>query len=352
MSKPITIVCSAKMGFGTFEAKFNPLVQLDSIKQVIVLRKEAGPPIPKLSYRVLPKICRNPIANMVIAPILLTWIVWMAKADLILAYHYVPHFYFAYFASVITRKPYVLGQTGSDDQLLAKRPIKGWFLRLVLRQALQFNVPGKNSLEIWQRLGIKNVKILHSTIDTDFYVPANHEKIYDFVYTGRLEDYKGVDLMIEAAATLKESIPEFKFAIVGYGSNREKYESRVKELGLETNVFFLGYQANIRDWLHKSRIFVMASDCEGLPCALMEAMSCAMVCVSSMIGNIGDLIIEGKTGFSFAPRDKKKMVELLLYTNEHEAEMSDIKHRARELIQTEHSYNVAVSQWTKVIGKV
>lgn len=352
MSKSISIACSAKMGAGTFEAKFNPLVQMDLIKQIIVLRKEAGPSIPKLTYRVLPKVCKNPISNMLITPILLAFTVWKSKADLILAYHYVPHFYIAFFASKLTGKPYVLGQTGSDDQLLAKKPIKGWFLRLVINNALQMNVPGKSSLRIWHSLGFNNVKVLHSTVDTSFYTPAQEQKIYDFVYTGRLEDYKGVDLMIEAASEVKKAIPEFKFAIVGYGSERQKYEARVRELGLTDNVYFMGYQRDVRQWLYKSRIFVMASDCEGLPCAMMEAMSCGMICMTSIVGNIGDLIIEGETGFGFAPRDKQRMVELMIWLYHREADLKSVRERARELIMREHSFQIAQALWTDVINRI
>jgi glycosyltransferase involved in cell wall biosynthesis len=349
MSNPLTIVCSAKMGFGTFEAKFHPLVRLDAVGQVIVLRKEAGPEIPNLRYVVLPKLCKFPILNLLITPILLTWTVWKTKADLILAYHYIPHFYFAYIASVFSGRPYILGQTGSDDQLLARRPFKGVFLRHILNNALQMNVPGKNSLEFWEAIGIRRVRALHSTIDTDYYVPSAQAKAYDFVYTGRLEDYKGVDLMIEAANQLKKSLPDFRFAIVGYGSGRQRYETTVKNYGLENNVFFMGFQSDIRMWLQKSRIFIMASDCEGLPCALMEAMSCGMVCLTSLVGNIGDLIIEGETGFSFLPRDKQRMVELMMQLYHQEPAMHQIKERARALVIAEHSYRVAQDLWTDAL---
>lgn len=338
------------MGYGTFEAKFFPLVKLNAVKQIIVLRKDKGPEIPKLKYFVLPKFCKNPLVNMLVAPLVLTWLVIRYKADLILAYHYVPHYYFAFFASMVTRKPYVLGQTGSDDQILAAKALKGWFLRKVISKSMQLNVPGKSSFDFWKSVGSPRVKILHSTIDTDYYVPANHVKIYDFVYTGRLEDYKGVDLMIEAAAALKDSIPGFKFAIVGYGSGRHRYEARVKELGLSDNVFFLGYQSDVRQWLYQSRIFVMASDCEGLPCALMEAMSCAMICMTSLVGNIGDLIIEGVTGFGFMPRDIMRMVELMSYLYHKEPELQLVRAKARELVVKEHSFQVAQALWTDVVN--
>ena len=67
MNDRLRIICSCRMGPGTFEAKFIPLCKVDIVEEIIVVRKEKGPYIPKLKYVVLPKICSSPFINFIIA---------------------------------------------------------------------------------------------------------------------------------------------------------------------------------------------------------------------------------------------------------------------------------------------
>jgi len=53
MNNQIKIISSCKMGPGTFEAKFIPLSRVNSIKEIIIVRKEKGPDIPKIKYYIL-----------------------------------------------------------------------------------------------------------------------------------------------------------------------------------------------------------------------------------------------------------------------------------------------------------
>lgn len=349
MKDKVNIVSSCKMGPGTFEAKFIPLSKLEKIGKIVVLRKSKGSAIAKLEYRILPRLCKNPLLNTIVAPLMLAKLAMQYKPKFLLAYHYVPHFYYAYFASLLTGVPYVLGQTGNDDQLLAVKPLKGWFLRHVISKAIRLNVPGEKSLRFWQEMGFKHVKVLHSTIDTDYYTPVGGEKQYDFVYVGRLEEYKGAHKIITSIAKLAKSHPSVKLVVIGYGSAEESLKQMVQKLGLKDNVEFKGFQQDTRYWLRQGRIFVMASDTEGLPCSLMEAMSCEMLCISSEVGNIADIIKPGVTGFSYTAGDQNKLEELMLMAYEQEPEMNTIKTAAREIIVREHSHYSAAGKWQELI---
>ncbi|NLK50022.1 MAG: glycosyltransferase, partial [Candidatus Cloacimonetes bacterium] len=282
MKDSITIISSSRMGPGTFEAKFIPLSKVQQVDKIIVARKERGPEISKLSYHVLPSLCKNPFLNLLITPFILARLVKKHKARLLLAYHYIPHFYLVYIAAKFTGTPYILGQTGTDVHRLAALPVRGWFIRRIIKHALFFNVPGSRSQKRWNEMGFDNVHVLHSTIDTERFIPSiSDTKEFDFIYIGRLEVYKGLPRIFNAMEELVKIYPDIKMAVVGYGSLEEELKTEVRERGLSGNISFHGFQKDTRAWLHKARIFVMASDNEGLPCALMEAMSCGMVCISS-----------------------------------------------------------------------
>lgn len=349
MGAGVTIVSTCRMGPGTFEAKFVPLSRVNLVERIIVVRKERGPNIPKLDYYVLPKIYKNPIVNAILTPFIIARQVRLTKAAFILAYHYVPHYYLAYFASKLSGIPYILGQTGSDDQKLALRPIKGLLLRTAIKGAMYLNVPGSGSARFWNSLGYRNINILHSTIDTDHFTPSYGEKEFDFIYIGRLEDYKGVHKIITAMQDVVRKHPTAKLAIVGYGSQEEDLKKMVQQLDLTRSISFHGFQADTREWLWKAKIFVMASDTEGLPCALMEAMSCGLICISSEVGNVGDILIDGKTGYCYHAEKNDILTNQMLDALSRVNESSGMQQAAREIIVREHSYQKSIALWSKII---
>ena len=340
------------MGPGTFEAKFVPLCKVDIVEEIIVVRKEKGPDIPKLKYVVLPKICSSPFINFIIASYIVGKLARKYKANFILAYHYVPHYYIAFVASLLSSKPYILGQTGRDDELLAKHPIKGILLRHIVKKAYQLNVPGSVSFNFWKSQGMDRVYILHSAIDTDKYLPDNADKVYDFLYVGRLEKYKGVQYLIQAFSNVVKEYPNATFCIVGYGSYENEIRSLIYDLNLSDNVSFCGFQADTYSYYRKSKIFVMASETEGLPCALMEAMSCELLCISSLVGNIGDILKDGITGFTFSFGDVSKLKELMIMALENYDGFIEIRENARKLIVNEYSYEITTDKWNKIISGI
>lgn len=350
MNDRLRIICSCRMGPGTFEAKFIPLCKVDIVEEIIVVRKEKGPYIPKLKYVVLPKICASPFINFIIASYNVGKLARKYNANFILAYHYVPHYYIAFVASLLSSKPYILGQTGRDDELLAKHPIKGILLRHIVKKAYQLNVPGSVSFSFWKSLGIDRVYILHSTIDTDKFLPYNSEKVYDFLYVGRLEEYKGVQYIIQAFCNVVKEYPNATLCIVGYGSYENELRKMIKNFNLSNNVIFFRFQSDPYPFYCKSKIFVMASETEGLPCALMEAMSCELLCISSSVGNIEDVLKDGINGLTFSSGNISKLKELMILALENYDDLIEVRANARKLIVNEYSYKVATDKWNKIIS--
>lgn len=352
--KHITIVCTARMGHGTFEAKFNPLTRLDIVKDIFVIRKDVGPKLPKLTYRVLHKWCKNPIVNIISTPFVLFNEVKRRKADLILAYHYQPHFYFAYIVSKMTKIPYVIGQTGTDAQDFSNRKIMGFFLRHIVRNALSFNVPGKSTYDFWLKKKVTQtrLKILHSTIDIHRFKPTTNVTKYDFIFVGRLTEVKRLDKLILATKKLVVEYPMIKICIVGSGHLEIPLRKMVVDNGLNDFFDFVGLQHNIEEWLIKSKAFVMTSDSEGLPCAMMEAMSCELICLGPNVNNMSDLLIENKTGYMFKTSDINQLAEKMNFIMCNIGELKHIGAEARKLICNEHSYISAQEKWKEIFVKL
>jgi|ERR1700722_3469486 len=104
--------------------------------------------------------------------------------------------------------------------------------------------------------------------------------------------YKGADILIKAVKVLLPVIaPAVTF--VGDGKHRSEMEGLCRRLQISDNVTFLGELPSgqaIRDQLDKATLFVMPSRTEGLPRAMIEAMTRALPCIGTRVGGIPELL--------------------------------------------------------------
>ena len=114
-------------------------------------------------------------------------------------------------------------------------------------------------------------------------------------------------ILIEAVSRLNN--PHFHLFICGDGMQQEELTKRVKELGIDNQVHFLGFRKDIQKLCSAADLFLFASLQEGLPVALMEAMACGLPIIASNIRGNVDLIDQGKGGYLVNPKDVNGFVE-------------------------------------------
>lgn len=107
---------------------------------------------------------------------------------------------------------------------------------------------------------------------------------------GELSDRKNHKVSIEALSKLENK--NIHLVIAGTGEKREEFLSLAKELGIDGRVHLLGFRTDIAELLKSADIFLFPSLQEGLPVALMEAMSCGLPIICSEIRGNTDLIDE------------------------------------------------------------
>jgi glycosyltransferase involved in cell wall biosynthesis len=223
-----------------------------------------------------------------------------------------------------------------------------------LNNASYINTPGEQSKQYWISQGITSpINVLHSTIDTNKFISDdNIDKIYDFIFVGRLDPVKRIPLILQAIAKLyeiKKSTDLIKVAIIGDGPSKIELRNMVNQLGLTEVVDFLGFNSNVLPWLQKSKIFVMNSESEGLPVALMEAMSAELICVVPNINNIPSVVSEQITGFLFDKDNQAEFFDKLKFAYENYNSLTEMKRNARNKIIAEYSYAVAISKWKQIL---
>ena len=124
-------------------------------------------------------------------------------------------------------------------------------------------------------------------------------------YVGRLEAYKRVDLMLEAAALLVPRFPELEIFVIGRGAEQGRLVTRASALGLGSRTHFTGFIADAeRDALLASaRACVFPSQKEGFGLTVIEANALATPVVARDAPGLRDSIRDGETGYLVAGDD-------------------------------------------------
>jgi glycosyltransferase involved in cell wall biosynthesis len=157
-------------------------------------------------------------------------------------------------------------------------------------------------------------------------------KVITFV--GRLEEQKGVDILVEAVATLKISGLDFELWLVGEGILRQELSNQVQGLGLTGEIKFWGYQDDIPLFLKASDIFVLPSRFEGMSIALLNGMAAGLPSVVTRVGENPHLVTDGIHGLVVTPGDVGEladglltlMTDQVLYGRMSEATIEQVQH--------------------------
>jgi glycosyltransferase involved in cell wall biosynthesis len=121
-----------------------------------------------------------------------------------------------------------------------------------------------------------------------------------------LRSWKGHRFLLDAFAQLDAG--DAMLVIVGDGPQRQALEQHVAGLDIAGRVVFAGNQADVLPWLRALDIFALPSYAnEGVPQALMQAMCCALPCVTTNVGGIGELAIDGATALVVAAQDARNL---------------------------------------------
>lgn len=185
------------------------------------------------------------------------------------------------------------------------------------KRANKFTVRDNGSINYIHGVGIDIDK---NIVTPDKYKEKRKElgisdETFLMVSVGELTRRKNHMVIINALAKIKSK--NIQYIICGSGKTEGKLKKRTKKLGIEDKVIFCGYRNDISEILAISDCFVFPSLQEGLPVALLEAMSVGLPVVCSKIrGNI-DLIEDGQGGFLVPPKSTQGFINAIikLYDN-------------------------------------
>lgn len=148
-----------------------------------------------------------------------------------------------------------------------------------------------------------------------------------------IRQIKGIDLLVKAAARLKDRFPNMRFLVVGSVNEPEhmyELQKLVAQNQLDQQFRFIGPREDVPALLDASDMFVLPSRSEGFSNALVEAMLCRLPCVATDVGGNAEALRDGVNGYLVPNESVERIAEaiaLLLEDSELRNRMGDASRR-------------------------
>jgi glycosyltransferase involved in cell wall biosynthesis len=179
------------------------------------------------------------------------------------------------------------------------------------------------------------------------------------VLVALLRPRKGVEVLITAMEKVVQNFPDTHLLLVGSDDISEDpdYGKRLRrltaELGLESNVAFVGFRDDVPEILSQCNLMVLPSLFgEGLPMVILEAMAMGVVVVASRVEGTPEVIVDGKDGFLVDPGDPYQLSNKIIQLIKDPVLLQNIGQSARRKIFREMSGHRHAKQIESVYQEV
>ena len=211
-----------------------------------------------------------------------------------------------------------------------------------------------------ERQYFKNKRILNDSII--ILNPIDIEKLPDIsdwprekkiAVIGRLTEQKRVENIIYAFSDPDVKDSGFELYILGEGDLSDKLKKISDELNISDKVHFIGRIDNVTEYIKKMQIYIMASDFEGMPNALIEAMSMGLACIATdcPVGGPKALVQSGRNGILIPVANVDALRNELLGLINSPEKCRTLGEAAIEVRRTT-SVQTIYKQWVSYIKKV
>lgn len=131
------------------------------------------------------------------------------------------------------------------------------------------------------------------------------------ISVARLVEKKRIEVSLRVIAKLIKNGYNLKFLILGDGPLLESLKNYAMELDIEDQVEFLGFITDPLTYLKNADVYLSTSNNEGFSNSLLEAMAMRLVSVTTLVGGVEDIIVNGKNGFITSIIDEENIYQNL-----------------------------------------
>lgn len=265
------------------------------------------------------------------------------QLDILHVHYAIPHASAAFMAKQILKSqgihlPFCTTLHGTDITLVGKDPTYAPVVTFSINQSDGVTAVSESlKQDTLNHFDIKtDIKVIPNFIDFTRFsksdkdhfklaIAPGGEKI--MIHTSNFRRVKRVDDVIRVFHKVNQVIPS-KLLMIGDGPKRQEVEQLARDLGVASDVRFLGKQQAIEELLAVGDLFFMPSASESFGLAALEAMACQVPIISSNAGGIPEVNIDGETGYVLEVGDIDGMAEKSIELLQDEAKLKQFSENA------------------------
>lgn len=182
-------------------------------------------------------------------------------------------------------------------------------------------------------------------------IPARHEgqRRKTVVGVGRLDGQKNFKMLINAFARLQEKFSDFTLEIYGGGPQEQDLQAHIKALGLENRAHLMGVKKGVMHYIADAALYVMSSDFEGFPNALVEAMATGLPVISTDFSTgVAKDIVKEENGLVIPVGDEDALLAAMTQMLSGEEHWEAFSVANRKLLDT-LSENRVMQKWNEAL---
>ncbi|HLG14443.1 MAG TPA: glycosyltransferase [Blastocatellia bacterium] len=281
------------------------------------------------------------------------------RADIVHTHHFNQLFYSAVGARLAGAR---LIHTEHSIEYLKRRRLR-IALRLLSLLCYRVIAIGEDGARVLrEQVGIpsRKLEIIRAGIDTSAFTESKLEARRKLglgendrvaVIVARLFPEKNHRLLLAAFADVATRVDRARLLIAGDGTEEEAIRNEITRLGLGESARMLGVRRDVATILAASDVFVLSSDREGLPIAVLEAMAAARPVVASAVGDLPRVIEDGVTGRLFAAGDQAALAKALAEVLSDPEGASRMGLAAREMVAANYGLGAMIEKLEAVYSK-
>ncbi len=202
---------------------------------------------------------------------------------------------------------------------------------IALYTSKQEHIPSEKFTVLNQITDLSTQGLLTSEkIRSELVIPNN---AFVAMTVGRFSPEKAQYRIIDIAESIVvgQNITDVYFLIVGYGPLEDELRKIVSDKKLEKYVKVVADPKQAKEYLIAGDIFLLTSDREGMPVAMLEAMYNGLPCIATRVGGVKDVLKDGEGGFIVEPLQISEMSKKVLWLKSHEKEREKMKMIAKQI---------------------
>lgn len=294
------------------------------------------------------------------------WVIWIAvrqKPDIIMAYAFFPPGIFSLLGARLCGGAAVMqlaggpaeiewGIIGTEDRLMPEFLIRR-LAPLCHRICKHFDaiiVRGRKAQSYTQRHCRPHlIEIVSGSVDPDRFHTNGHPRTVDIAFIGRIVSIKQPDHVCEVIHRVAKKRPSVRAVVAGDGPLLQAMRQQAAAMGISANIEFAGHVERIEDLLTRSRVFLLTSKSEGLSIAMVEAMMAGAVPVVPDVGDLSELVVNGKTGWLVGPGNFDEYAERICALLDQHEVWEKMSQEARLYALVNNGIESVAQRWQKIL---